>query len=174
MTQGYKRTNEPGGIYIIRAVCDHYELATGRIMIKIGLCYKGREGTLKRAMEHKTSCPQTIDIVRTFAVDDDTEIPSLLGNGKQLGGVHEMERYLHHLMEEMGCQHIGDGTEWFSVPADLLRNADKCPELQQVLAAAPDWRSVTAFERLGHDVNTTQRSRQEKQLDRAAKCVTVC
>ena len=52
MTQGYKRTNEPGGIYIIRAVCDHYELATGRIMIKIGLCYKGREGTLKLSLIH--------------------------------------------------------------------------------------------------------------------------
>ena len=157
MTQGYKRTNEPGGIYIIRAVCDHYELATGRIMIKIGLCYKGREGTLKRAMEHKTSCPHSIDIVRTFAVDSDTEIPSLLGSRAKQGGVHEMEQYLHHVMEEMGCEHMGDGREWFSVPADLLRNVDKCPELQQVLADAPDWGSVRAFQILGHDANTTTR-----------------
>ena len=171
--QGYKRTNEPGGIYIIRAICEAYELATGMMMIKIGLCYKGRKGTLDRAIEHKTSCPHSIDIVRTFAEDDDTPIPTHTNGGSTLGGVHEMERYLHHLMEELGCEHIGDGTEWFAVPLDLLSNKDKCPELQAAINNAPAWSSVTAFERLGHDVNTTNRSKAEKAKDRANKCVTI-
>ena len=153
--QGYKRANEPGGIYVIRAICDAFELATGMMLVKIGISYKGREGTLNRAIEHKTSCPHSIDIVRTFAVDWNTVIPSVLKKGFQIGGVHEMERYLHHVMEELGYEHVGDGTEWFAVPLDLISNPKRCPELQEVMAAAPAWRDVKAFETLGHDVNVT-------------------
>ena len=153
--QGYKRANEPGGIYVIRAICDAFELATGMMLVKIGICYKGREGTLARAIEHKTSCPHSIDIVRTFAVDWNTVIPSLIKKGFQIGGVHEMERYLHHVMEEYGYEHVGDGTEWFAVPLDLISNDKRCPELQKVMAAAPAWKEVKAFQALGHDVNVT-------------------
>ena len=153
--QGYKRANEPGGIYVIRAICDAFEVATGMMLVKIGISYKGREGTLNRAIEHKTSCPHSIDIVRTFAVDWNTIILSLIGSGSIIGGVHEMERYLHHVMEEYGYEHVGDGTEWFAVPLDLLSNDKRCPELQKVLAAAPAWKEVEVFEALGHTANVT-------------------
>ena len=179
--QGYKRTNEPGGIYIIRAICEAYELATGMMMIKIGLCYKGRKGTLDRAIEHKTSCPHSIDIVRTFAVDWNTVIPSVLQKGFQIGGVHEMERYLHHVMEELGYEHVGDGTEWFAVPLDLISNDKRCPELQKVLDKAPAWKEVEVFEALGHDVNVTTKESKAilkengitKKKDAAAKGVNI-
>ena len=44
MTQGYKRVNEPGGIYILAARCPYFEKETGMMKIKIGLSYKGRDG----------------------------------------------------------------------------------------------------------------------------------
>ena len=91
---GYKRANEPGGIYVIRAICDAFELATGMMLVKIGISYKGREGTLARAIDHKTSCPHSIKIVRTFAVDWNTLIPSLIGSGHIIGGVHAVS-YTH-------------------------------------------------------------------------------
>ena len=159
--QGYKRPNAQGGIYIIRAKCDAYELATGMMLVKIGLCYKGREGTLNRAIEHKTSCPHSIQIIRTFAVDSNTTIESLTQK-PMTGGVHEMERYLHHVCEEYGWEHVGDGTEWFAVPLDFIKNKNRCPELQAVMANAPAWSDVEAFEILGHDVNTTTRESKAK------------
>ena len=174
---GYKRENEPGGIYVIRAICDAFELATGMMLVKIGISYKGREGTLKRAIEHKTSCPHSIDIVRTFAVDWNTLIPSLLGRFSLInGGVHEMERYLHHVMEEYGYEHVGDGTEWFAVPLDLLSNDDRCPEFQKVLNNAPAWRDVEVFEALGHDVNVTTAASKAilKKKGITRKSVKVC
>ena len=93
--QGYKRHNEPGGIYIIAARCEYFEAATDMIKIKIGLAYKGQQGTMERALEHKTSCPDNLELMNAFAVDDMTSIPM---PEDTIGGVHEMERYLHALM----------------------------------------------------------------------------
>ena len=167
MTQGYKRQNEPGGIYIIAAHCPHFEAATGMMKIKIGLAYKGKRGTLERAMEHKTSCPDDLTLLASFAVDDMTSIPM---PEHTIGGVHEMERYLHAVMVAYDWAHIGQGTEWFAVPCDLLTNPDKCPELMQVIADAPAWDEVTCFQRLGHNTNTTKRTAAEKRKDRAGRC----
>ena len=167
MTQGYKRVNEPGGIYILAARCPYFEKETGMMKIKIGLSYKGETGTMKRAMEHKTSCPDDLELLDAFAVDDMTPIPI---PEHTIGGVHEMERYLHGVMVAYGWAHIGQGTEWFAVPLDLRSNPLKCPELTRVIEDAPDWNEVSAFVRLGHDTNTTNRSAAEKKADRAGRC----
>ena len=90
-----------------------------------------------------------------------------------IGGVHEMERYLHAVMVAYGMwAHIGQGTEWFAVPCDLLTNPDKCPELMQVIADAPAWDEVTCFQRLGHNTNTTKRTAAEKRKDRAGRTLS--
>ena len=164
--QGYKRHNEPGGIYIIAARCEYFEAATDMIKIKIGLAYKGKQGTMERALEHKTSCPDNLELMNAFAVDDMTSIPM---PEDTIGGVHEMERYLHALMVAYGWAHIGQGTEWFAVPSDILSNPDKCPELIKVIADAPRWNEVTCFQRLGQNTNTTKRSAREKKIDRAGR-----
>tara|TARA_B100002019_G_scaffold257928_1_gene242311 strand:- start:65 stop:568 length:504 start_codon:yes stop_codon:yes gene_type:complete len=167
MTQGYKRFNEPGGIYILAARCPYFEKAEGMMKVKIGLSYKGFQGTLDRAMEHKTSCPDDLKLLKIFAVDDMTPIPM---PENTIGGVHEMERYLHALMVAYGWAHIGQGTEWFAVPLDLITNPDVCPELHEVMDNAPDWDDVTCFQRLGHTTNTTKRTAAEKAADRAGRC----
>ena len=167
MTQGYKRHNEPGGIYILAARCPYFEKAEGMMKVKIGLSYKGETGTMKRAMEHKTSCPDDLQLLDAFPVDDMTSIPM---PEETIGGVHEMERYLHALMVAYGWAHIGQGTEWFAVPLDILTNPLKCPELSKVIDNAPKWNEVTCFQRLGHDTNTTYRSAAEKKADRAGRC----
>ena len=166
MTQGRKEANCPGGIYIVAARYPYFEEATGMMKIKIGLSYKGETGTMKRALEHKTSCPDDLQLLEIFAVDDMTPIPM---PEETIGGVHEMERYLHALMVAYDWAHIGQGTEWFAVPCDLLTNPLKCPEMHRVIANAPDWDEVSAFVRLGQDTNTTNRTAAEKKADRAGR-----
>ena len=87
-----------------------------------------------------------------------------------------MERYLHHLMEELGYEHVGDGTEWFAVPLDLISNDKRCPELQKVLSNAPAWKEVEVFEALGHDVNVTTAASKAilKKKGITRKSVKVC
>ena len=165
MTQGYKRQNEPGGIYIIAAHCPHFEAATGMMKIKIGLAYKGKRGTLERAMEHKTSCPDDLTLLASFAVDDMTSIPM---PEHTIGGVHEMERYLHSVMVAYGWAHIGQGTEWFAVPTDLVSDPTLCPELQQVLTSAPAFSEVRCFQRIGQNKSSLSRTPNQKRLDRGA------
>ncbi len=75
MTQGRKEANCPGGIYIVAARCPYFEEATGMMKIKIGLSFAGRQYTKTRAMKHRTSCPDELEIIRTFAVDENTSIP---------------------------------------------------------------------------------------------------
>ena len=163
MTQGRKEDNCPGGIYIVAARCPYFEEATGMMKIKIGLAYKGREGTKKRALDHKTSCPDDLEIIRTFAVDENTSIPI---PEHTIGGVHEMERYLHSVMVAYGWAHIGQGTEWFAVPTDLVSDPTLCPELQQVLTSAPAFSEIRCFQRIGQNKSSLSRTPNQKRLDR--------
>ena len=165
MTQGRKEDNCPGGIYIVAARCPYFEEATGMMKIKIGLAYKGREGTKKRAMDHKTSCPDDLQIMALFAVDENTSIPA---PAHTIGGVHEMERYLHSVMVAYGWAHIGQGTEWFAVPTDLVSDPTLCPELQQVLTSAPAFSEVRCFQRIGQNKSSLSRTPNQKRLDRGA------
>ena len=165
MTQGRKEDNCPGGIYIVAARCPYFEEATGMMKIKIGLSFAGRQYTKTRAMKHRTSCPDELEIIRTFAVDENTSIPIPEGT---LGGVHEMERYLHALMVAYGWARIGQGTEWFAVPTDLVSDPTLCPELQQVLTSAPAFSEVRCFQRIGQNKSSLSRTPNQKRLDRGA------
>ena len=163
MTQGRKEANCPGGIYIVAARCPYFEEATGMMKIKIGLSFAGRQYTKTRAMKHRTSCPDELEIIRTFAVDENTSIPIPEGT---LGGVHEMERYLHALMVAYGWARIGQGTEWFAVPTDLVEDPTVCPELQEVLTSAPAFSEVRCFQRIGQNKSALGRTPRQMRLDR--------
>ena len=68
----------------------------------------------------------TLTLLASFAVDDMTSIPM---PEHTIGGVHEMERYLHAVMVAYDWAHIGQGTGG-SFPCDLLTNP-AIPELMR-------------------------------------------
>ena len=155
MSTGLIIPNTPGGIYIIKAENPHYEQQTGMGMYKIGLHYGGIEGTEERANKHRTSCPLKIKMIRLFAVDENTVLPSLRKelNFRQTGGVYEMEQFLHALFKECGAEQIGHGTEWFALPLNTFDDPKECPTLQDILSNAPSFSSITAFKYLGQNTS---------------------
>ena len=190
MGKGRIELNTAGGLYIQFATEQHFERATGTGKIKIGLSYSCEHGTKERAKEHSTSCADQISNIALWAVDEGTDIPTPEGT---LGGVFEMEQYLHSVFLAYGWKKVGEGTEWFAVPQSVAQmlndirankngankkvNWAACPELARAYGYAPEHDEVPSFaeERAVQlkatrytKISTVKRSKMEERMDAIA------
>ena len=145
---------------------------------------------MQREKAHKTGSSARKVTLATFCVDEDTEIPTPEGT---LGGVFEMEQYLHSVFLAYGWKQVGEGTEWFAVPVavaqminDIRANKNgannkvnwaACPELARAYGYAPEHDEIPSFaeERAVQlqasrkiKINTSKRSKMEERMDAIA------
>ena len=192
MTKGRIELNTAGGLYIMFATEEHYERATGNGKIKIGLSYSCEWGTIQRYKEHSTSCADTISNIALWACDEGTDIPTPEGT---VGGVFEMEQYLHSVCKMYGWEQIGSGREWFAVPMEVIQMINDitaykangegsfdytaCPELARSMFYAPKFEDMPSIDesrrrnwckkKRDRKIATCDRSPLQKKRDTAAK-----
>ena len=136
--------NIAGSIYFTIAYSP--ELASkGLVKLKVGISNSDYEAANNHAMSGTTYSGEHYDVLACVPVDENTYIPQLTGKGLDLGGVLEMEQFLHGVFREKfnkGGYEIGDtkarpfmqcihrkierlgklqqcGKEWFYVPLQL-------------------------------------------------------
>ena len=173
-SKGIKHENVPGMIYVVQAVVDPIfgTNDSGYTAIKLGIAYGDRRAMKIRLQKQKTGCFAKKQIVAQIPVDENTEIPTPEGT---LGGVYEMESFLHHVFELNGWKHVGDGMEWFAVPVAVVNMLDQirackngskktinwavCPELARAFAYAPEHDDIPAF-----DESRTKKTKAGKKV----------
>ena len=137
--------NIAGSIYFTIAYSP--ELASrGLVKLKVGISNSDYEAANKHAQSGTTYSGEHYDVLACVPVDENTYIPQLTGKGLGLGGVLEMEQFLHQVFREkfnkLGYE-IGDtkarpfmqcihrkleftgqlqqcGKEWFYVPLEMI------------------------------------------------------
>ena len=137
-----KEINVSGGMYITvaRDVC--FEKMTGCVKTKIGISFADKQYVLKHSKTGKTYSGDKYVSLGAWAVDEDTEIPVLRDPFYTLGGIDELENYLHGVCEEkweenggkaafnedsddrsefMPLRYCGGGQEWFALPYGVLK-----------------------------------------------------
>ena len=143
-----------------------------------------------RLKKQKTGSSNRKSVIGSFAVDEGTDIPTPEGT---LGGVFEMEQYLHSVFLAYGWKKVGEGTEWFAVPQSVAQmlndirankngankkvNWAACPELARAYGYAPEHDEVPSFaeERAVQlkatrytKISTVKRSKMEERMDAIA------
>ena len=189
---GQVHKNVPGVLYIVKEVYDKKFSNNDSewVPVKIGLAYGDYRAGVQREKAHKTGSSAKKVTLCSFCVDENTEIPTPEGT---LGGVFEMEQYLHSVFLMYGWKQVGEGTEWFAVPvavAEMLNDirANKngannkvnwaaCPELARAFCYAPEHDEIPSFaeERAVQlqgcrytKINTSKRSKMEERMDAIA------
>ena len=190
--KGVNYPNVAGMIYVVLETPDPIfgSNTSGYVPIKLGIAYGDMRALKFRLKKQKTGSSNKKKIIASFAVDQDTDIPTPEGT---LGGVFEMEQYLHSVFLAYGWKQVGEGTEWFAVPvavAEMLNdircnkngseykvNWAACPELARAFCYAPEHDEVPSFaeERAVQlqgcrytKINTSKRSKMEERLDAIA------
>ena len=140
-------TNIAGSIYFTIAYSEELA-AKGFVKMKIGISNCDQKAALNHAQTGTTYSGDHYDVLACVPVDENTYIPTLTGEGErcELGGVLEMEQYLHGVFGEffrkqggklksfnmypfMQCIHkksrlTGElqqcGKEWFYAPIEMI------------------------------------------------------
>ena len=190
--KGVNYPNVEGIIYVVLETIDPIfgSNTSGFVPIKLGISYGDIRSMKFRLKKQKTGSSNRKSIIASFAVDEGTDIPTPEGT---LGGVFEMEQYLHSVFLAYGWKRVGEGTEWFAVPqavAQMLNDirankngANKkvnwaaCPELARAYGYAPEHDEVPSFaeERAVQlkgcrytKISTVKRSKMEERMDAIA------
>mgnify|MGYP001221781660 FL=1 len=190
--KGVNYPNVAGMIYVVLETIDPIfgSNTSGFVPIKLGISYGDIRSMKFRLKKQKTGSSNKKQVIASFAVDQDTDIPTPEGT---LGGVFEMEQYLHSVFLAYGWKRVGEGTEWFAVPqavAQMLNDirankngANKkvnwaaCPELARAYGYAPEHDEVPSFaeERAVQlkgcrytKISTVKRSKMEERMDAIA------
>ena len=190
--KGVNYPNVAGMIYVVLETIDPIfgSNISGFVPIKLGISYGDIRSMKFRLKKQKTGSSNKKQVIASFAVDQDTDIPTPEGT---LGGVFEMEQYLHSVFLAYGWKRVGEGTEWFAVPqavAQMLNDirankngANKkvnwaaCPELARAYGYAPEHDEVPSFaeERAVQlkgcrytKISTVKRSKMEERMDAIA------
>ena len=144
-TGKWSDVNIAGSIYFTIAYSP--ELASrGLVKLKVGISNSDYEAANKHAQSGTTYSGEHYDVLACVPVDENTYIPQLTGKRCELGGVLEMEQFLHGVFREKfnkGGYEIGDttarpfmqcihrklkftgqlqqcGKEWFYVPLKMI------------------------------------------------------
>ena len=147
-TGKWSDTNIAGSIYF--TISYNEELAEkGFVKLKVGISNCDEKAALKHAQSGTTYSGEHYDVLACVPVDENTYIPTLTGKDKkrcELGGVLEMEQYLHGVFGEffrkqggkqksfnmypfMQCIHKKSrltgqlqqcGKEWFYAPIEMI------------------------------------------------------
>ena len=147
-TGKWSDTNIAGSIYF--TISYNEELAEkGFVKLKVGISNCDKKAALKHAQSGTTYSGEHYDVLACVPVDENTYIPTLTSKDKkrcELGGVLEMEQYLHGVFSEyfrkgrgkigskkihpfMQCIHKTSkltgqlqqcGKEWFYVPIEMI------------------------------------------------------
>ena len=144
-TGKWSDVNIAGSIYFTIAYSP--ELASrGLVKLKVGISNADYEASRKHAMSGTTYSGEHYEVLACVPVDENTYIPQLTGKRCELGGVLEMEQFLHGVFREKfnkGGYEIGDtkarpfmqcihrkleftgqlqqcGKEWFYVPLEMI------------------------------------------------------
>ena len=181
--------NVAGMIYVVLETIDPIfgSNTSGFVPIKLGIAYGDKRAMKFRLKKQKTGSSSRKSVIASFAVDQDTDIPTPEGT---LGGVFEMEQYLHSVFLAYGWKQVGEGTEWFAVPQSVAQmlndirankngasnkvNWAACPELARAFCYAPEHDEIPSFaeERAVQlqgcrytKINTSKRSKMEERMD---------
>ena len=190
--KGVNYPNVAGMIYVVLETPDPIfgSNTSGYVPVKLGIAYGDKRALKFRLKKQKTGSSSKKQVIASFAVDQDTDIPTPEGT---LGGVFEMEQYLHSVFLMYGWKQVGEGTEWFAVPQSVAQmlndirankngasnkvNWAACPELARAFCYAPEHDEVPSFapERAVQlqgcrytKINTSKRSKMEERLDAIA------
>ena len=118
--KGVNYPNVAGMIYVVLETIDPIfgSNTSGFVPIKLGISYGDIRSMKFRLKKQKTGSSNKKQVIASFAVDQDTDIPTPEGT---LGGVFEMEQYLHSVFLAYGWKKVGEGTEWFAVPQSVAQ-----------------------------------------------------
>ena len=190
--KGVNYPNVAGMIYIVLETIDPIfgSNTSGFVPIKLGISYGDIRSMKFRLKKQKTGSSNRKSVIGSFAVDEGTDIPTTEGT---LGGVFEMEQYLHSVFLAYGWKKVGEGTEWFAVPQSVAQmindirankngankkvNWAACPELARAYGYAPEHDEVPSFaeERAVQlkatrytKISTVKRSKMEERMDAIA------
>ena len=190
--KGVNYPNVAGMIYVVLETIDPIfgSNISGFVPIKLGISYGDIRSMKFRLKKQKTGSSNKKQVIASFAVDQDTDIPTPEGT---LGGVFEMEQYLHSVFLAYGWKKVGEGTEWFAVPQSVAQmlndirankngankkvNWAACPELARAYGYAPKHDEVPSFaeERAVQlkgcrytKISTVKRSKMEERMDAIA------
>ena len=190
--KGVNYPNVAGMIYVVLETIDPIfgSNTSGFVPIKLGISYGDIRSMKFRLKKQKTGSSNRKSVIASFAVDEGTDIPTPEGT---LGGVFEMEQYLHSVFLAYGWKQVGEGTEWFAVPVavaqminDIRANKNgannkvnwaACPELARAYGYAPEHDEIPSFaeERAVQlqasrkiKINTSKRSKMEERMDAIA------
>jgi len=190
--KGVNYPNVAGMIYVVLETIDPIfgSNISGFVPIKLGISYGDIRSMKFRLKKQKTGSSNKKQVIASFAVDQDTDIPTPEGT---LGGVFEMEQYLHSVFLAYGWKKVGEGTEWFAVPQSVAQmlndirankngankkvNWAACPELARAYGYAPEHDEVPSFaeERAVQlkgcrytKISTVKRSKMEERMDAIA------
>ena len=101
-TGKWSDTNIAGSIYF--TISYNEELAEkGFVKLKVGISNCDKKAALKHAQSGTTYSGEHYDVLACVPVDENTYIPTLTSKDKkrcELGGVLEMEQYLHGVFSE--------------------------------------------------------------------------
>ena len=144
-TGKWSDVNIAGSIYFTVAYSPELA-AKGLVKVKVGISNTDEQAANKHAMSGTTYSGEHYDVLACVPVDENTYIPQLTGKGLGLGGVLEMEQFLHQVFREKfnkGGYEIGDtkarpfmqcihrkleftgtlqqcGKEWFYLPIEMI------------------------------------------------------
>ena len=190
--KGVNYPNVAGMIYVVMEIIDPIfgTNLSGYVPVKLGIAYGDKRAMQIRLQKQKTGSSSRKKVIGSFAVDQDTDIPTPEGT---LGGVFEMEQYLHSVFLAYGWKQVGEGTEWFAVPQSVAQmlndirankngasnkvNWAACPELARAFCYAPEHDEIPSFaeERAVQlqgcrytKINTSKRSKMEERMDAIA------
>lgn len=159
-----KEINVSGAMYITvaRDVC--FEKMTGCVKTKIGVSFADKKYAQKHSKTGKTYSGDKYISLGVWAVDEDTQIPILRDPFYTLGGIDELENYLHGVCEEkwienggrarfqedsddrsefMPLKEIGGGQEWFALPMGILKMIATIKNIRKGAASMSDLDMVT-------------------------------
>ena len=144
-TTKWSDMNIAGSIYFTVAYSPELA-AKGLVKLKVGISNCDFKAANTHAQSGTTYSGEHYDVLACVPVDENTYIPQLTGRGLDLGGVLEMEQFLHGVFREKfnkGGYEIGDtkarpfmqcihrkleftgqlqqcGKEWFYVPLEMI------------------------------------------------------
>ena len=150
-TTKWSDMNIAGSIYFTVAYSPELA-AKGLVKLKVGISNCDFKAANTHAQSGTTYSGDHYDVLACVPVDENTYIPQLTGKGLDLGGVLEMEQFLHGVFREKfnkGGYEIGDttarpfmqcihrklkftgklqqcGKEWFYVPIQMLDLITNC------------------------------------------------
>ena len=104
--KGVNYPNVAGMIYVVMEIIDPIfgTNLSGYVPVKLGIAYGDKRAMQIRLQKQKTGSSSRKKVIGSFAVDQDTDIPTPEGT---LGGVFEMEQYLHSVFLAYGWKQVG-------------------------------------------------------------------